>query len=114
MSSAAEDQPTVSRNPDFTQSNAKTIKNRKYRKLQKEKRNATKQDQAQKIRSLNTEKVANAEKIERLVKDNLEKDKKLAEICGLLKESQDKVKTLENIIKAMQEGEMLLDSDCDF
>ena len=58
--------------------------------------------------------MANTEKIERLVKDNLEKDRKLAEICRLLKESQDKVKTLENTIKAMQEGEMLLDSDCDF
>ena len=80
MSSATEDQPTLSTTPDSTQNNAKTRKNRKYRKLQKEKRNATKHDQTQKIISLNTEKVANLEKIERLVKDNLEKDTKLAEV----------------------------------
>ena len=68
MSSSNEQQYTIG------STNAKTLKNRKYRKLQKAKKDATKKDQAEKLLKLNNDMYENAEKIKQLSKEGVAKD----------------------------------------
>ena len=102
-------QATTSQSLQTTQTHAKTLKNRKYRQMQKDKRNATKSDQIEKILTLNRERSENLEKIDRLEREGSEKDEKIAELSVLLKKSQENVKLLEKITEAYKEDEMLLD-----
>ena len=110
MSTTTDDrQATSSQSLQTSKTHAKTLKNRKYRLLQKDKRNATKSDQIEKLLTLNKEKSENLEKIERLVREGSAKDERIAELSELLKKSQENVKLLEKITEAYQEDEMLLE-----
>ena len=105
MSSTHDDQ----QNKPETSIHAKTLKNRKYRQLQKTKRDATKKNQIEKILELTKENDENAQKMQRLVKEGIEKNERIMELSRLLEAEQEKVKMLEKILEDEKEGEMLLD-----